>query len=142
MELTRKALEDVKFRARGRWYNAEQVDAFLEELTVAVDETERELREFRQEEQARSRELESLREETARLQRECASLRKRAETVPAPDPAGSRRRVCEELERERDSLIQDIKALRRFRETFRQAVEKDAGDLLERAGSLGSEKLL
>ena len=50
--------------------------------------------------------------------------------------------MCQELERERDSLIGDIKALRRFRESFRQAVEEDAQSLLRRAESLPSERLL
>ena len=47
-----------------------------------------------------------------------------------------------DLERERDSLLQDIKALRRFRESFRQAVEEDAQSLLRQVEGLPSEKLL
>ena len=59
-----------------------------------------------------------------------------------PSQEARQRRVCQELERERDSLIGDIKALRRFRESFRQAVEEDAQSLLRRAESLPSERLL
>ncbi len=126
MELTKKALEDVKFRTRGRWYNAEEVDAFLEELTVAVDGAERELQESRQENRRLWRELDVLKEAPA----------------PEPDSVEARRRICQELERERDELIQDIKALRRFRETFRESVAQDAASLSERVKGLGSDKLL
>ena len=51
-------------------------------------------------------------------------------------------RCASDLERERDSLLQDIKALRRFRESFRQAVEEDAQSLLRQVEGLPSEKLL
>ena len=62
-----------------------------------------------------------------------------AEALPPEDP---RLPVCRDLERERDSLLQDIKALRRFRESFRQAVEEDAQSLLRQVEGLPSEKLL
>ena len=42
MELTREALRAVEFRSRGQWYQARQVDQFIEELTVAVDQAQRE----------------------------------------------------------------------------------------------------
>ncbi len=142
MELNRKALEDVKFRSRGRWYDAQQVDAFLEELTVAVDEEERKLEGSRQEVQTLSRKLDVLRRENQRLWQELNALREAPLPAPEPEAVEAARRKCRELEQERDGLIEDVKALRRFRETFRKAVEKDAGDLLEQAGSLGSEKLL
>ena len=40
MELTKDALRDVSFRARGKWYRGEDVDGFLAELMVALDEAE------------------------------------------------------------------------------------------------------
>ena len=54
----------------------------------------------------------------------------------------SRRRVCQELERERDGLIQDIKDLRAYREEFRKAVAKEAQDLLGQVEGLPSKTLL
>ena len=53
-----------------------------------------------------------------------------------------RRRVCQDLEQERDQLISDIKALRSYRETCRKAVEEDARALLRQVERLPSEKLL
>ena len=64
---------------------------------------------------------------------------RRRKHSPPEDP---RLPVCRDLERERDSLLQDIKALRRFRESFRQAVEEDAQSLLRQVEGLPSEKLL
>ena len=55
MELTREALRAVEFRSRGQWYQARQVDQFIEELTVAVDQAQRERDTLRQKlEEARS----------------------------------------------------------------------------------------
>ena len=54
----------------------------------------------------------------------------------------SHRRVCQELERERDGLIQDIKDLRAYREEFRKAVAKEAQDLLGQVEGLPSKTLL
>lgn len=138
MKLTKKTLEDVRFRSRGRWYDGEQVDSFLEELTVAVDEAERDLEKAGREVSSQREELEALRAENLRLRQELDSLRAQA----APDSREARRQVCRELSRERDSLIQDIKALRRFREAFRESVERDAAALSRQAKELGSDQLL
>lgn len=87
-------------------------------------------------------EAHSLRQENARLTQELQEARARLAQWEEASQEARQRRVCQELERERDSLIGDIKALRRFRESFRQAVEEDAQSLLRRAESLPSEKLL
>lgn len=96
MERSQQALGRAQFRAKGKWYLAQE----LQEARARLAQWEETSQEARQ------------------------------------------RRVCQELERERDSLIGDIKALRRFRESFRQAVEEDAQSLLRRAESLPSERLL
>ena len=108
MERSQQALGRAQFRAKGKWYLAQEVDSLLEELSVCLEED-------RQDWEIQEKKL---REEGDSLLQE------------------------KELERERDSLIGDIKALRRFRESFRQAVEEDAQSLLRRAESLPSEKLL
>ena len=77
-----------------------------------------------------------------RLAQELQEARARLAQWEETSQEARQRRECQELERERDSLIGDIKALRRFRESFRQAVEEDAQSLLRRAESLPSEKLL
>lgn len=134
MELTREALAQVKFRTRGQWYDALQVDQFIEELMAAADRQEEESRLLREEWMARlaqaTEEAQGLRERLRALERESRAARTPAQGETQP------------LEAERDQLIADIKALRRFRESFREAVRKDAQALLEQAGSLGSENML
>ena len=134
MELTREALAQVKFRTRGQWYDALQVDQFIEELMAAADRQEEESRLLREEWMARlaqaTEEAQGLRERLRALERESRAARTPAQGETQP------------LEAERDQLIADIKALRRFRESFRQAVEEDAQSLLRQVEGLPSEKLL
>lgn len=134
MELTREALAQVKFRTRGQWYDALQVDQFIEELMAAMDQQEEEARLLREEWMARlaqaTEEAQGLRERLRALERESRAARTPAQGETQP------------LEAERDQLIADIKALRRFRESFREAVRKDAQELLSQVGDLGSEKML
>ena len=134
MELTREALAQVKFRTRGQWYDALQVDQFIEELMAAADRQEEESRLLREEWMARlaqaTEEAQGLRERLRALERESRAARTPAQGETQP------------LEAERDQLIADIKALRRFRESFREAVRKDAQALLEQAENLGSENML
>lgn len=134
MELTREALAQVKFRTRGQWYDALQVDQFIEELMAAADRQEEEARLLREEWMARlaqaTEEAQGLRERLHALERESRAARTPAQGETQP------------LEAERDQLIADIKALRRFRESFREAVRKDAQALLSQVGDLDSEKML
>lgn len=134
MELTREALAQVKFRTRGQWYDALQVDQFIEELMAAADRQEEESRLLREEWMARlaqaTEEAQGLRERLRALERESRAARTPAQGETQP------------LEAERDQLIADIKALRRFRESFREAVRKDAQALLSQVGNLGSENML
>ena len=134
MELTREALAQAKFRTRGQWYDALQVDQFIEELMAAADRPEEESRLLREEWMARlaqaTEEAQGLRERLRALERESRAARSPAQGETQP------------LEAERDQLIADIKALRRFRESFREAVRKDAQALLSQVGDLGSEKML
>lgn len=134
MDLTKELLAGASFRAKGKWYAAQQVDAFLEELSVRLEEDSREREELAEDARA-------LRRENSRLREELAAA-KAAPPVEALPPEDPRLPVCRDLERERDSLLQDIKALRRFRESFRQAVEEDAQSLLRQVEGLPSEKLL
>lgn len=134
MELTREALAQVKFRTRGQWYDALQVDQFIEELMAAADRQEEESRLLREEWMARlaqaTEEAQGLRERLRALERESRAARTPAQGETQP------------LEEERDQLIADIKALRRFRESFREAVRKDAQALLDQVGNLASENML
>lgn len=132
MERSQEALGRAQFRAKGKWYLAQEVDSLLEELSVCLEED-------RQDWEIQEKKL---REENARLAQDLQEARARLAQWEETSQEARQRRVCQELERERDSLIGDIKALRRFRESFRQAVEEDAQSLLRRAESLPSEKLL
>ena len=71
-----------------------------------------------------------------------AQLEEARSAKPCQGEEESRRRVCQELERERDGLIQDIKDLRAYREEFRKAVAKEAQDLLGQVEGLPSKTLL
>ena len=132
MERSQEALGRAQFRAKGKRYLAQEVDSLLEELSVCLEED-------RQDWEIQEKKL---REENARLAQDLQEARARLAQWEETSQEARQRRVCQELERERDSLIGDIKALRRFRESFRQAVEEDAQSLLRRAESLPSEKLL
>lgn len=46
MDLTKELLAGASFRAKGKWYAAQQVDAFLEELSVRLEEDSREREEL------------------------------------------------------------------------------------------------
>lgn len=129
MELTRKTLEDVKFHSRGKWYSGQEVDDFLEEMMLAADRQEEDLR-------AARREAEAVRGELRRVTGENRALREELERKNAEMGA------LKDLEQEHRALLEDIKALRRFRDTFREAVRKDAGELLAQTGALGSDKLV
>ena len=111
----------------------------MEELSVCLEEDRQD---WEIQEKKLREERDSLLQEKDRLAQELQEARARLARWEETSQEARQRRVCQELERERDSLIGDIKALRRFRESFRQAVEEDAQSLLRRAESLPSEKLL
>ncbi len=150
MKLKKEDLEKVRFQSRGHWYNAQQVDAFLDELAVAADGAERELGETRKHLQALTQQVEELLEENRQLRKQMEA----PALTPSPQPAVFRRQdlklrlpeVEEEekqkLKEERSQLIQDIKALRSFRETFRKAVQEDAAALETQIRRLESDHLL
>ncbi len=136
MELSKKALEEVAFHSRGRWYRGDEVDAFLEELMVSVDQAEREQAELRQE-------VKNLKSQTAKLKETLQSREEEYGSLRGDKhPLTRGERICRELEQERDELIAEIKQLRRFREEFREAVRDDAKELLNRLEQFSSDQLL
>ena len=100
MELTREALAQVKFRTRGQWYDALQVDQFIEELMAAADRQEEESRLLREEWMARlaqaTEEAQGLRERLRALERESRAARTPAQGETQP------------LEEERDQTMKTI----------------------------------
>lgn len=97
MELTKDALRDVSFRARGKWYRGEDVDGFLAELMVALDEAEREKQELEDDVRRLERELHAAKEETEHLKQHLT------ETLQAPQSPGTGMRRAG---KERDELIE------------------------------------
>lgn len=176
MELTRKRIDEVKFRTKGDWYSIQQVDAFLEEVAVGVEEFNREkaaqeaqITTLAQEKEQLAQEKEALTQEANRLQQQLADLEAAARQAPqevapsqveAPEkvlekPASKspspqeeeearahRAKVCEELERERDMLIEQIRTLRRFREKFRCQMEQDTQNFLTQLAHFPSDDML
>lgn len=135
MDRTKEAVQRAQFRSKGKWYLAEEVDAFLEELSVRLEEDSREKEEL-------EREAQKLRETNAKLEEELRSAQEALERRREQSEEERQRRVCRELEQERDGLIEDIKALRRFRDSFQQAISQDAERLIQQMGELVSQKLL
>ena len=83
----------------------------------------------------------TLREEKAHLEvelREAVSRLVQQEAPPQKPPQPS----AQELERERDGLIQDIKALRQFRDSLCRQVAQEAQTLLRQVEELSSQKLV
>ncbi len=128
MRFTKQELNGAAFHARGRWYDAREVDDFLDKMAVAADEAQRRLENAERRAQDLARRVKFLEEENGRLQRQASAAEARQ---------GSR-----DLEQERSRLLQDIKALRSFRESFRKAVERDAASLAEQTRRLDSDRLL
>ena len=135
MERVEETLKRASFSARGKWYLAAEVDQFLEELAVAQQEDTREREETEEK-------LRGLRRENVRLEKELKASQAALKRWKEQSSQERQRRVCQELERERDQLIQDIKALRQFRETFRDAVAQDAERLIKQMEELTSPQLL
>ena len=84
MDLTKELLAGASFRAKGKWYAAQQVDAFLEELSVRLEEDSREREELAEDARA-------LRRENARLREELAAALAQIEATKGlrADPPGS-----------------------------------------------------
>ena len=152
MELTKEALDNVRFRTKGLWYNAQQVDTFLEQLTAAVEQEEL-LREERQAEASALRErVEEQLAEIAALKAQLEEARQSIETALqetentkaalAEETAKVAELQTEEHVRERETLLQDVKALRALRDRFRAAMEQDLTDFTEKLRNLTSAGML
>lgn len=136
MKLTKKDLAEVKFRAKGKWYNARQVDEFLDELTVAVEEAGRELSEVRSSAKLLAAQLEALRTENEELRMQLDEKGSKPKFSPA------KREQNETPEEERARLIEDIKALRALRERFRETLARDIAAFGEEAKRFASDEVL
>lgn len=150
VEAMKKALEEVTFRARGKWYDGRQVDEFIEKMIVAAEQGRREIETLQREIQNMNWKLETLKQENAHLWQELNAAKSAALSQPAPSkPIPPEQPSPEQpsleqpsLEQQRADLLQDIKDLRRFRDAFRKAVEKDAGALADSLRDMDSSKLL
>ena len=139
MSHTKEAVQSARFLSKGKWYLAQDVDQFLEELTLRLEEDVRE-------QESLSQRTQTLQEECQRLRGELAERDRQAAEKAAQDQGTQERsaqeRSLRELETQRDGLIQDIQALLRFREEFRRAVQQDVEGILGKLDALSSQKLL
>ena len=85
--------------------------------------------------------VEQAQAEVARLRQEVRGLKSEIRTVRA-EKSQLEHRHDYELEREQARLLEDVKALKQFREQFRRAIEQDARQVLDQARSMGSDRLL
>ena len=123
MDYTKESLERVSFQTRGKWYLAEQVDAFLDELSDSVErdaqtasQWRRERDDLRKEKERLQQERDALRQENARLKKEreearageqaaLTQLQAAQEKLAASPGEERRRRVCQDLEQERAAQL-------------------------------------
>jgi len=79
MESIRKRLEEVKFKTKGKWYDAFQVDGFLDEMLVEFDRFTRENTELKEplkkSSDERNRQNDGLRNEKSILKTEIQELK-------------------------------------------------------------------
>lgn len=135
MELNKMAIKNVKFKSRGKWYLSQQVDEYMCELSEAVGNLNSENSGLKEQ----LSELEAVRAENARLKTQVEELKSKAK----PDMSiEHKRRVCEELEQDRDRLIESIGMLRSFREAFSESVKQDIKKLSESVEGMESYELL
>lgn len=147
MQLTKEALENITFQTKGKWYRAEQVDTFIDELAAALDAHNNENLQLKQEINRLMQELDGKNKALAAKAAAPVTV-----TAPAPKPVAPQpqlggvyvhqKKVCEELEKEQDALIESIKMLRRFRENFKQSVKEDMEKLNKELDNMESNGLL
>ena len=152
MELTKEALDNVRFRTKGLWYNAQQVDTFLEQLTAAVEQEEKLRGEMQEEASALRSHAEEQLAEIASLKAQLEETRQNIETALrenesvkaalAEETAKVAELQTEEHIKERETLLQDVKALRALRDQFRAALEQDLTDFTEKLQNLNSGTML
>ena len=87
MDYTKESLERVSFQTRGKWYLAEQVDAFLDELSDSVERDAQTASQWRRERDDLRKEKERLQQERDALRQENARLKKEREEARAGEQA-------------------------------------------------------
>jgi DivIVA domain-containing protein len=131
MALTEDMVANVTFRTKGRWYRAEEVDAFLEEVLVGVHQ-------FQREEDRLTGKMEYLEKQVARLQEENKKLRAGA-AKKRPSPAQQETEVLQALRRQQEQLIEDIKGLQLLRKKLYETIRQDTAQLLQEAEKLAEK---
>lgn len=131
MALTEDMVANVTFRTKGRWYRAEEVDAFLEEVLVGVHQ-------FQREEDRLTGKMEYLEKQIVRLQEENKKLRASA-AKKRPSPAQQETEVLQALRRQQEQLIEDIKGLQLLRKKLYETIRQDTAQLLQEAEKLAEK---
>lgn len=107
MEFTRKRLEEVKFKTKGKWYDAFQVDNFLDEMLVEFDRFTRENSELKEQLQKGSADLE---QQTDGLKNENGILKAELEELKSEN--GKLKAEIQELKREAAKLAETQKEIK------------------------------
>ncbi len=118
MELNKKTLEDVRFKSKGRWYDAGQVDDFIDEIIEALDYAE-----------------ENVVHDTLP-----------EEPVPKETKEASEvTDIKEEIKRltaQKEELTKNIQLLKGFKEQFKGSISADIEKIKEQIEKLESDTLL
>lgn len=152
MELTKNSLESIRFKTKGKWYDAIQVDDFIDEviekateLNAEKDKQDADMLQLQQENYELKQELESQKQNVGasasessndpqkrieELENENARLRSQAATGQSG------------LEAEKSQLVEDIKVLRNFRDEFKKTLKSDAEKVIDKLNAMDSDDLI
>ncbi len=114
MRLTKENLQKARFMTKGKWYLGEQVDAFIDKVIEAVEKE--------------SAEKAELTDKLKKLEQEQKALKENDKEVLAQKDSSIAYQimVCDELIKERNLLIEEIKVLQSQREELQKSLQTKA----------------
>lgn len=142
MEFSRDELENLKFKTKGKWYSAVEVDEAIDKLSVSAQELLQENADLVKENSQLKKEKTEALSKAEKLEREISVLKNKAKQNAGSNTIEHQRKVCEELEAHRDELINDIKTLRLFRDNFKKVIQDDIDSMSEKLKELEADGIL
>lgn len=141
MEFSIEELENLKFKTKGKWYSAVEVDAAIDKLSVSVQEILQENADLLKE-NSKLKDNSELLARADKSEKEISALKEQIKTKASSNTIEHQRKVCEELEAHRDELINDIKTLRQFRDNFKKVIQSDIDSMSLKLRELEADEIL
>lgn len=120
MDLTKKALEEVRFKSKGRWYDAKQVDDFIDEVIEGVEQNEKKLAEMQRDKEKLEKEITEveaqLRANKSKAAEEPVSVVNGAISAPVAPP------VAAPVADAKDDALKAVEAAKEQAETDKNAL--------------------